>query len=145
MRALKEEADIIRIVNESVVPNLEKLGLAGDYNSKKLQLHYRDNSEVPFVYRQDLDFETMARFSENNLDLPGVTVTLKPVRHYIYGALAPHIFGYVGVPKEIDREEAAQFTFYQPDIEGRHRSNRPLTRSFGERPAPDSCSATPAG
>lgn len=119
MRALKEEADIVKIVNESIVPRLEKLGLAGDYNTRKLQVHYRDNAEVPFVYRQDLDFETMARFSENNLDLPGVTVTLKPVRHYVYGALAAHLFGYVGVPKEIDKEEAAKFNFYQPDIEGK--------------------------
>jgi len=119
MRALKEEADIVKIVNESIVPRLEKLGLAGDYNTRKLQVHYRDNSEVPFVYRQDLDFETMARFSENNLDLPGVTVTLKPVRHYVYGALAPHLFGYVGVPKEINKEEASDFSFYQPDLEGK--------------------------
>ena len=119
MRAEKKEADIVKIVNESIVPQLEKLGLAGDYNTRKLQIHYRDNAEVPFVYRQDLDFETMARFSENNLDLPGVTVTLKPVRHYVYGALAAHLFGYVGVPKEIDKEEAAQFNFYQPDIEGK--------------------------
>ena len=119
MRALKEEADIVKIVNESIVPRLEKLGLAGDYNTRKLQVHYRDNAEVPFVYRQDLDFETMARFSENNLDLPGVTVTLKPVRHYVYGALAAHLFGYVGVPKEIDKDEAAKFNFYQPDIEGK--------------------------
>ena len=119
MRALKEEADIVKIVNDSIVPQLEKLGLAGDYNTRKLQIHYRDNAEVPFVYRQDLDFETMARFSENNLDLPGVTVTLKPVRHYVYGSLAAHLFGYVGVPKEIDKEEAAQFNFYQPDIEGK--------------------------
>ena len=119
MRALKEEADIVKIVNESIVPRLEKLGLAGDYNTRKLQVHYRDNAEVPFVDRQDLDCETMARFSENNLDLPGVTVTLKPVRHYVYGALAPHLFGYVGVPKEINKEEASQFNFYQPDIEGK--------------------------
>jgi penicillin-binding protein 2 len=61
----------------------------------------------------------MARFSENNLDLPGVTVTLKPVRHYVYGALAPHIFGYVGMPAEIDSDEASRFNFYQPDIEGK--------------------------
>ena len=119
MRALKDEADIVRIVNESIVPRLEKLGLAGDYSMRKLQVHYRDNAEVPFVYRQDLDFETMARFSENSLDLPGVTVMLKPVRHYVYGALAPHLFGYVGVPSQIDKEEAAGFNFYQPDIEGK--------------------------
>lgn len=115
----KEEPDIVKIVNESIVPRLEKLGLAGDYNTRKLQVHFRDNSEVPFVYRQDLDFETMARFSENSLDLPGVTVTLKPVRHYIYGALAAHLFGYVGLSNELDPEDAAGFNFYQPDVEGK--------------------------
>lgn len=119
MRARKKEPDIVKIVGESIIPNLEKLGLAGDYSTRKLQVHFRDNSEMPFVYRQDLDFETMARFSENNLDLPGVTVTLKPVRHYVYGALASHLFGYVGVPKDIDKEEASRFTFYQPDLEGK--------------------------
>ena len=115
----KEEPDIVKIVNESIVPRLEKLGLAGDYNTRKLQVHFRDNSEVPFVYRQDLDFETMARFSENSLDLPGVTVTLKPVRHYIYGALAAHLFGYVGLSNELDPEDAVGFNFYQPDVEGK--------------------------
>jgi penicillin-binding protein 2 len=114
-----EMPDIVKIVNESIVPRLEKLGLAGDYNARKLQVHFRDNSEVPFVYRQDLDFETMARFSENNLNLPGVTVTLKPVRHYVYGALAPHIFGYVGMQNEIDPDDAAGYNFYQPDVEGK--------------------------
>ena len=115
----KEEPDIVKIVNESIVPRLEKLGLAGDYNTRKLQVHFRDNSEVPFVYRQDLDFETMARFSENNLNLPGVTVTLKPVRHYVYGALAPHLFGYVGVQNTIDPDDVAGYNFYQPDVEGK--------------------------
>ncbi len=114
-----KEPDIVRIVNESIVPRLEKLGLASDYNTRKLQLHFRDNAEVPFVYRQDLDFETMARFSENNLDLPGVTITLKPVRHYVYGALAPHLFGYVGIQTDIDKDDAEGFNFYQPDVEGK--------------------------
>jgi penicillin-binding protein 2 len=115
----KEEADIVKIVNSSIIPRLEKLGLAGDYNTRKLQLHYRNNTEVPFSYEQDLDFETMARFSENNLDLPGVSITLQPVRHYVYGALASHLFGYVGVPKEIDEKESRQFNFYQPDLVGK--------------------------
>lgn len=115
----KEEADIVKIVNSSIIPRLEKLGLAGDYNTRKLQLQYRNNKEIPFSYRQDLDFETMARFSENNLDLPGVNVTLKPVRHYVYGALASHLFGYVGWPTEIDQKEASQFNFYEPDIVGK--------------------------
>jgi penicillin-binding protein 2 len=115
----KEEADIVQIVQKSVIPRLEKLGLAGDYNTRKLQLQYRNNKEVPFSYRKDLDFETMARFCENNLDLPGVNVTLKPVRNYVYGSLAAHLFGYVGWPTEIDQKEAGQFNFYEPDVVGK--------------------------
>lgn len=115
----KEEADIVKIINSSIIPRLEKLGLAGNYNTRKLQLQYRNNKEVPYSYRQDLDFETIARFSENNLDLPGVTITLKPVRHYVYGALASHLFGYVGWPQEVDAKEVSQFNFYEPDIIGK--------------------------
>ncbi|KAB2644493.1 MAG: penicillin-binding protein 2 [Verrucomicrobia bacterium] len=115
----KEEADIVQIVQTSVIPRLEKLGLAGDYNTRKLQLQYRNNKEVPFSYRKDLDFETMARFCENSLNLPGVNVTLTPVRNYVYGALAAHLFGYVGWPTEIDPKEASQFNFYEPDVVGK--------------------------
>lgn len=119
MPFIKEEADIVKIVNSLIIPHLEKLGLAGDYNARKLQLQYRNNQEIPYSYQQDLDFETIARFKENNLDLPGVTVTLKPVRHYVYGALASHLFGYVGIPTELDSKEASQFHFYQPDLVGK--------------------------
>lgn len=115
----KEEADIVKIISISITPYLEKLGLAGDYNTHKLQLQYRNNKEIPFSYRKNLDFETMARFYENSLDLPGVNITLKPVRNYVYGALASHLFGYVGVPTEIDLKEASQFHFYEPDMVGK--------------------------
>ncbi|PWU06220.1 MAG: penicillin-binding protein 2 [Verrucomicrobia bacterium] len=113
------EDDVVTVVKESIIPRLEDLGLAQDFNARKLQLHYRHNVEVPFRYRRDLDFDTMARFSENNLLLPGVTVSMNPVRYYVYGALAAHLLGYVGVPREINREEAAKFTYYQPDMEGK--------------------------
>ncbi len=115
----REEADIIKIIQTSVIPHLEKLGLASDYNTHKLQRHYRYNKEVPFTYRQDLNFETMARFCENSINLPGVNVTLKPIRNYIYGSLASHLFGYVGLPTNLDSQEATQFNFYEPDIVGR--------------------------
>ncbi|MCX7868830.1 MAG: hypothetical protein N2322_02660, partial [Terrimicrobiaceae bacterium] len=70
-----KEADIVRVVTEAIIPRLEDLGVAEDFNSRRMQIHYRNNREVPFNYRQDLDFETMAVLSERNLGLPGVTVT----------------------------------------------------------------------
>src|SRR5205809_6170387 len=115
----QKEPDIIKIVNDGIVPRLNELDLARDYNAGRLQKHYRNDTEVPFSYIKDIDFPTMAKFSEHDVGLPGVDIAIKPVRSYIYGALAAHILGYVGMPDDIDKEEAKKFTFYQADVEGK--------------------------
>ena len=86
-----KEADVVKIVSETVIPRMEELGVARDYNANALQIHYRTNREVPYNYRQDLDFEEMAIFSEKNLGLAGVNVSVKPVRWYVYGSMASHL------------------------------------------------------
>src|SRR5213595_1428886 len=113
------EPDIIKIVNNGVVPRLNDLDLARDYNAGKLQKHYRNDTEVPFSYVKDIDFPTLAKFSEHDVGLPGVELALKPVRSYVYGALASHLLGYVGMPDDVDKEDAKKFTFYQGDVEGK--------------------------
>ena len=115
-----KEADVVKIVSEEVIPRLEELGVAEDYNANALQIHYRTNQEVPYSYRQDLDFGQMAVFSEKNLGLPGVNVTVKPVRWYVYGSLAAHLLGYVGMPNDLDKlPDLQNFNFYEPDTEGK--------------------------
>src|ERR1700720_3649979 len=114
-----KEPDIIKIVNDGVVPRLDDLDLARDYNAGQLQRHYRNNTEVPFSYIKDIDFPTMAKFSEHDVGLPGVDIAIKPVRSYVYGALAAHIPGYVGAPDDTNKEEARKFTFYQGDVDGK--------------------------
>lgn len=126
MMTEKSEPDIVKIVNETVMPRLAELGLARDYNANQLRIHFRNNTEVPYTYIEDLDFETMARFAENDIGLAGVNVTVRPVRNYVFGALASHLLGYVGVPDEIDKEEAANFNFYQPDAEGKAQIEQAL-------------------
>lgn len=115
----RSEPDIITIINEVVMPRLAELGLARDYNANQLRLHFRNNTEVPYLYLEDLDFDTMARLAEHEIGLAGVNLTVRPVRRYVYGALGAHFLGYVGAPNEIDRAEAARFNFYQPDTEGK--------------------------
>ena len=114
-----KEPDIVRIVNDGVVPRLEDLDLARDYNANQLQKHYRNNTEVPYSYIKDIDFGTMAKFSEHDVGLPGVDIAIKPVRSYVYGALASHLLGYVGAPDDTNLEEAKKYTFYQGDVEGK--------------------------
>lgn len=113
-------ADIEKIVREIIIPELEKFSLAEDYNSNKLKVHYKNNFEVPFNYRQDIDFESNAVFSERNLGLPGVRIEQKPVRQYVYGALGAHFLGYVGMPNNLDKlSDIKEFNFYDPDMEGK--------------------------
>ncbi|MBJ7259398.1 MAG: penicillin-binding protein 2, partial [Chthoniobacterales bacterium] len=119
MMTEKSEPDIVRIVNEAVIPRLTELGLANDYNANALRQHFRNQTEVPFTYMEDLDFEDMAKFAENDVGLAGVNVTVRPVRRYVYGALASHLLGYVGQRDNVDKEEAANFNYYQPDDEGK--------------------------
>src|SRR4029453_5225632 len=76
----KSEADIVTIVNDAVQPRLQRLDLAVSINAKDLQRHYRNDTLVPFTYREELDPETLARFSEHDVGLSGVELAIRPVR-----------------------------------------------------------------
>jgi len=129
-----KEPDIVKIVNTGVVPRLDDLDLARDYNSLQLQRHFRTNTEVPYSYLKDIDFETMAKFSEHDVGLPGVDITIKPVRSYVYGALASHLLGYVGPPDDTNKEEAKKFTFYQSDVEGKSNVEKAMDEYLKGKP-----------
>ena len=119
LRERKEE-DIVQIVDQTIIPRLEQLKVAEPYNSQRLRTHYRNNTLVPFIYREDLDFSTLSKFAEKDLGLPGVQVNIRPVRKYVYNALAAQILGYVGAPKDINKlPDIKDFNFYQPDVQGR--------------------------
>src|SRR6184192_951809 len=130
----QKEPDIIKIVNGGIIPRLNDLDLARDYNAGKLQRHYRNDTEVPFSYIKDIDFPTMAKFSEHDVGLPGVDIAIKPVRSYVYGALAAHLLGYVGAPNDINREEARKFTFYQGDVEGKSNIEKSMDEYLRGKP-----------
>jgi penicillin-binding protein 2 len=116
----KREADVVKIVNDGIIPRLQDLDLAKDYNAERLQKHYRNDTLVPFTYLEEIDFKTIAKFSEHNVGLPGVDISVRPVRQYVYGALAAHLLGYVGAPNNVDQQpDVDKFTFYQPDVEGK--------------------------
>ena len=129
-----KEPDIVKIVNTGVVPRLDDLDLARNYNAGQLQRHFRTNTEVPYSYIKDIDFPTMAKFSEHDVGLPGVDITIKPVRSYVFGALASHMLGYVGAPDDTNKEEAKKFTFYQPDVEGKSNVEKSMDEYLKGKP-----------
>src|ERR1700730_11742943 len=130
----QKEPDIIQIVNQGVVPRLNDLELARDYNAAQLQRHFRNDTEVPFSYLKDIDFPTMAKFSEHDVGLPGVDISIKPVRAYVYGAFAAHLLGYVGAPDDINKDDAKKYTFYQGDVEGKSKSERSMKEHMRGKP-----------
>ncbi len=121
--------DIIKIVNDGVIPRLQDLDLARDYNAKRLKKHYDTNGLVPFTYIEDIDFPTIAKFSEHDVGLPGVDINVKPVRQYLYGSFAAHILGYVGMPRQIDQQpDVKNFNYYQPNVEGKNQIEQAMDK-----------------
>jgi penicillin-binding protein 2 len=128
-------ADIVRILDESVIPKFEALGIDRDdplarlyFEPKDFERHYETNEQVPFHYLSGVKFDTMARIAEANLGTGGIELAVRPVRHYKFGALAAHILGHVGKVEQIDAEpdffrdkarEIKEFTYYEPDIVGK--------------------------
>lgn len=116
----RKEADIVQIVDKTIIPRLEQLKVAEPYNSERLRTHFRNNTLVPFTYREDLDFSTFSKFAEKDLGLPGVQVNVRPVRKYMYNAMAAHLLGYVGTARDINKlPDIRDFNFYEPDIQGK--------------------------
>jgi penicillin-binding protein 2 len=96
MRRTRTETDILSIVKERIIPPLQDLGLAKDFNSKALVSHYKTHGGlVPFTYTTDINYEQFARFAEHSLELPGVYLNVRPQREYPYKALSCHTLGYL--------------------------------------------------
>ncbi|SDU24394.1 penicillin-binding protein 2 [Verrucomicrobium sp. GAS474] len=98
----RQRIDIVKIVTTYLEPISLNLGFAIKLDEKAINRHYETTPTIPFQYRSDVDFATLAKFSERSLGVPGIQIAVRPVRSYNYGAMAPHILGYVGVPDEKD-------------------------------------------
>lgn len=133
----QEEPDMAAIVKSSVLPVLEGLGLGRDFNAEHMQLHWRGTQGlVPYSYADDLTFEEFAIFAEHSLDLPGVRVTVKPRRRYVYGSLASHILGYVKQPdiQKVASTQQKTYDFYVPDDYGGDGIERTMNAELEGRP-----------
>jgi penicillin-binding protein 2 len=107
------DIDIVKIVQESIDPIKDTLGLTAPLNEKEIKDHFRNYPDLPYHYMRDLDFATVANFEERNMGVPGIRISQNPARDYPYGALAAHILGYVGKPVNEDEHLASDGTPYE--------------------------------
>lgn len=118
---IKSETDIVTIVEEAIYPGLTRLGLLDNYSTNAMRVHYRSNNGiVPFTFRRDLSFKEFARFAENNIGIPGVTMTRSGRRRYLYDSLACHVLGYMNLadPDQVPAERKREFKYYVGDDYG---------------------------
>ncbi|MFQ5839728.1 MAG: penicillin-binding protein 2 [Candidatus Methylomirabilales bacterium] len=59
----------------------------------------------PLLLAPEVDEATMVAVEEQKMDLPGVSLRIRPVRSYPEGSLAAHLLGYVN---EVDRDQLVQ-------------------------------------
>jgi len=119
MPKLTAEKDIVRIVNEEVIPRLEEFGLKGDRFTKALRVHYRTyGGLVPYKYKTDLTHEQFAQIAVRSGELRGVEVRVTPRRIYPYGSLAGHVLGYVKQWEKGDIPDEFRNDLYEGDDEG---------------------------
>jgi penicillin-binding protein 2 len=62
----------------------------------------------PLLLKRDLDRDAVAVVEAHRLDLPGIVISVEPMRHYIEGELASHLIGYLG---EISEKQLASGRF----------------------------------
>lgn len=120
-REIKTEVDIFKVFKETAFKGLQELGLLADFSASSMEVHYRSTRGiVPFTFRRDLSFKEFARFAENNIGMPGVTVTRTGRRRYLYDSLACHTLGYMNLADidQVSDEKKGEFNYYVGDDYG---------------------------
>ena len=94
-------------------------GLKPMVDSEKIRKHIHLRLPLPLVLWQDISPQSMARFAEQAVDIPGVDLYTQATRSYPYSPYTSHLLGYVGRadPGKLNEEE--RYNYYLPEMGGR--------------------------
>lgn len=81
---------------QAATPLLARLAGLAPAEVEALLMAGRDKPYTPVRVILDADPPVLAKVEERKTSLPGVIIEAVPVRHYVYGKLAAHLFGFVG-------------------------------------------------
>ena len=88
---------LAEFLGEEPQPMLAKLDGARGYPSFR-----------PILLKRDLSRDSVAVVESHKLDLPGIFITIEPMRHYVEGKQASHLIGYLS---EISEEQVKSGRF----------------------------------
>ena len=120
-----EQDQLGRVARYQVASNLTmqvslRLGQPLVLDEKKFHTHYYKRRFTPMAVIQDLSPEQMAKFVEQIHSVPGVDLSVNPVRTYPNGDMAFHTLGYLRRDDNPDTDDGTQprFRYRLPDYIG---------------------------
>ena len=97
----------------------ETVGAPSPLTVRDIRRHINQSLAMPLVAWRDIGDERLARFCENERELPGFSVLESEERFYPQGSLAAHLIGYVGRDRGESQAGDEKFNFYLPEMRGR--------------------------
>lgn len=110
---MREQIDVYSILQQVAGGIFTRLGVKGSFTERDVDWHFYTRPHIPFPLVHNISFETLSHFKEMGLSVPGIDAVPRPSRHYNFGALAPHVIGYLGRPEEQDNSR------WVPEMVGR--------------------------
>lgn len=102
---------------DEVIAQVEKIiRIPRQVTRADIESHLQKRLPLPLLAWRNLDMQTVARWEESGVIIPGVDIEVQPVRFYPHGTVASHVLGYVTRTTSLfDNEE---YDFYLPDFTG---------------------------
>lgn len=89
-----------------VLDNISRfLHLEKSYFLDRIRQSVDSPRHIPVTLFEGIDWATLARVESHQLDLPGIRVVARPMRHFLSPTSASHLLGYLG---EISKKELKQ-------------------------------------
>ena len=105
---------------EAALSNAVKtVGSPSPLSARAIRRHINQSLAMPLVAWRDIGDVQLARFCENELQMPGFSVLETEERFYPQGRLAAHVLGYVGRDRGEAEAGDEKFNFYLPEMRGR--------------------------
>ena len=88
----------------------------------------------PIVLKRDVNRDTVAVLEAHKLDLPGIVITIDPMRHYVENDRAAHLIGYLGEISEEQLQSGRYPYNRRGDLVGKFGVEKSFERYFRGEP-----------
>jgi penicillin-binding protein 2 len=113
------------VVSSNLVAELSQgLGLPISFEQKEFEQHYAKARALPLPVLSNLNSTNVARFEEQSMHTPGMTLDVQSLRYYPNGTVAAHVLGYLARDSESNEGEVSDYDYRMDDFVGKSSIER---------------------